>query len=101
MIYSLNENLQKFNEISSINENLLSEKIRVTFIRQISVGKLTILNYIIGEKILPTNISKCTYREIIIKQVPSYKDFYSLFIVKELLFYAYFEFLLLYYYYLT
>jgi hypothetical protein len=81
MIDFLKEKLKnQFNELDSylrsINENLFGRKIRISFIGQISVGKSTVLNCIIGEKILPTDMSECTYRGIIIKHDPSYEDFY-------------------------
>ena len=64
----------QFGELNSsikiISENLYGRKIRVAFIGNISVGKSTVLNSIIGENILPTKESECTYRGIIIK----YKD---------------------------
>ena len=63
-------------KFSFINENLFGRKIRISFIGQINVGKSTVLNWIIGERILPTEKSECTYRGIIIKHDPSLKDFY-------------------------
>ena len=61
----------QFGELNSsikiISENLYGRKIRVAFIGNISVGKSTVLNSIIGENILPTKESECTYRGIIIK----------------------------------
>jgi GTPase Era involved in 16S rRNA processing len=52
-------------------DSILCRKIRIPFIGNISVGKSTVLNCIIGEKILPSKGgSECTYRGIIIK----YKD---------------------------
>ena len=68
----LKENLKnQFESLKSqlkiISENLLGRKIRISFIGNISVGKSTVLNCIIGEKILPTKESECTYRGIIIK----------------------------------
>ena len=56
--------------INEIKERLKVKKIRVSFIGNISVGKSSILNCIIGDKILPIEITQCTYRGIIIK----YKD---------------------------
>jgi hypothetical protein len=81
MIDFLKDKLKnQFNELDSylraINENLFGRKIRISFIGQISVGKSTVLNCIIGERILPTDMSECTYRGIIIKHDPSLKDFY-------------------------
>ena len=40
---------------------------RIAFIGNISVGKSTVLNTLIGEEILPTKNNECTYRGIIIK----------------------------------
>ena len=52
-------------------DSILCRKIRIPFIGNISAGKSTVLNCIIGEKILPSKGgSECTYRGIIIK----YKD---------------------------
>ena len=50
-----------------LSENLLGRKIRISFIGNISVGKSTVLNSIIGEDLLPTSDAECTYRGIIIK----------------------------------
>lgn len=77
----LKEKLEnQFEELNSnllaIEENLFGRKIRVAFIGPISVGKSTVLNCIIGEKILPTKMEECTYRGIIIKHEPNFKDFY-------------------------
>ena len=44
-----------------IQENILGRKIRISFIGPISVGKSTVLNYIIGQQILPSNKRECTY----------------------------------------
>ena len=61
----------QFGELNSsikiITENLYARKIRIAFIGNISVGKSTVLNSIIGENILPTKESECTYRGVIIK----------------------------------
>jgi triphosphoribosyl-dephospho-CoA synthetase len=53
--------------IQTLTENLYGRKIRVSLIGNISVGKSTVLNAIIGEDILPTKDSECTYRGVIIK----------------------------------
>ena len=67
----LNNQFEELNSsIKIITENLYERKIRIAFIGNISVGKSTVLNSIIGEDILPTKESECTYRGIIIK----YKD---------------------------
>ena len=61
----------QFGELNSylrvLSENLLGRKIRISFIGNISVGKSTVLNSIIGENILPTSDGECTYRGIIVK----------------------------------
>ena len=53
--------------LSVINENFAERKIRISFIGNISTGKSTIINCIIGEEILPSNDGECTYRGVIIK----------------------------------
>ena len=55
--------------VQSLREGILGRKIRIAFIGNISVGKSTVLNCIIGEDILPTNDTECTYRGIIIRHV--------------------------------
>ena len=77
----LKQNLQnQFEELNSlllsIEEYLFGRKIRISFIGPISVGKSTVLNCIIGEKILPAKMEECTYRGIIIKNEPKFEDFY-------------------------
>ena len=61
----------RFEQLNSylqiIQENLLGRKIRLSFIGPISVGKSSVLNCIIGQNILPSNKTECTYRGIIIK----------------------------------
>ena len=54
-------------ELSVLRDNLYGNKIRIAFIGNISVGKSTLLNCIIGEDILPTDEDDCTFRAIIIK----------------------------------
>ena len=53
-----------------MKENILGRKIRIPLIGNISVGKSSVLNCIIGEKILPTKKDECTYRGVILR----YKD---------------------------
>lgn len=56
--------------LQSLRENILGRKLRIAFIGNISVGKSTVLNCIIGDEILPTKESECTYRGVILR----YKD---------------------------
>lgn len=68
----INEQLKgQFNYLNrSLNviiENLVERKIRLSFIGNISVGKSTVLNAIIGYDILPSKDDECTYRGVIIK----------------------------------
>ena len=68
----LNQQLKgQFSELNLhlnvLSENLLGRKIRISFIGNISVGKSSVLNAIIGENILPTSEKECTYRGVIIK----------------------------------
>lgn len=53
------------NEFQAIKNNLLSEKLRISFIGSISVGKSSIINCLIGEEINPTKSDECTYRGVI------------------------------------
>ena len=55
------------NNLSALSQFILGRKIRIVFIGNISVGKSTVLNTLIGEEILPTKDMECTYRGIIIK----------------------------------
>ena len=65
-----NNELKSFNlSLQSLRESILGKKIRIAFIGNISVGKSSVLNSIIGEDILPTNDKECTYRGIIIRHV--------------------------------
>ena len=54
-------------EFQILKENIYGKKIRITFIGNISSGKSTVLNCIIGENLLPIKEEECTYRGIIIK----------------------------------
>ena len=56
--------------LQTLRENILGRKIRIAFIGNISVGKSTVLNCIIGKEILPAKETECTYRGVIIR----YKD---------------------------
>ena len=60
--------------LQTLRENILGRKLRIAFIGNISVGKSTVLNSIIGQEILPTKESECTYRGVIIRH-KNLKDF--------------------------
>jgi hypothetical protein len=62
-----NQHSGLYSQIKTLSENLYGRKIRISLIGNISVGKSTVLNAIIGENILPTKETECTYRGIIIK----------------------------------
>ena len=53
--------------LEALSQFILGRKIRIVLIGNISVGKSTVLNALIGEEILPTKDEECTYRGIIIK----------------------------------
>jgi len=53
--------------LQTLRENILGRKIRIAFIGNISVGKSTVLNCIIGKEVLPTKETECTYRGVIIR----------------------------------
>jgi len=55
--------------LNNLREYIIGRKIRIAFIGNISVGKSSVLNCIIGEDILPTNVKECTYRGIIIRHI--------------------------------
>ena len=61
--------------LQTVRESILGRKIRIAFIGNISVGKSTVLNSIIGKDILPTSITECTYRGVILKH-KDIDDFY-------------------------
>ena len=68
----INEKLKgRYSKLSSsltaINESLIGTKIRISFIGNISAGKSTIINSIVGQEILPSKDGECTYRAVIIK----------------------------------
>ena len=60
-----NQNLNLINLSDNGDERNLDDKIRVSFLGNITVGKSTILNCIIGEKIIPTKQS--TFRGVVIR----------------------------------
>ena len=67
-----NNELDSFQiSLHSLREGIIGRKIRIAFIGNISVGKSSVLNSIIGKDLLPTNDKECTYRGIIIRHVPS------------------------------
>jgi len=71
-----NNELPNFNiALNSLRENILGKKLRIALIGNISVGKSTVLNCIIGKEILPTKDSECTYRGVILrhKNIQDYK----------------------------
>jgi len=53
--------------LQCLREGIIGRKIRIAFIGNISVGKSSVINSIIGEDILPTNDKECTYRGILIR----------------------------------
>ena len=76
-----NRELEDFKiSLQNIREGIIGRKIRIAFIGNISVGKSTVLNSIIGEDILPTNDKECTYRGIIIRHSPG--DIFKLYKTK-------------------
>ena len=67
------ELIDKENELKTFNnsfqvlrENIFGRKIRIPFIGNISVGKSSVLNCIIGHDILPSKNTECTYRGVIL-----------------------------------
>ena len=65
-----NNELSSFRiSLQNLREGIIGRKIRIAFIGNISVGKSSVLNSIIGQDILPTNDKECTYRGIIIRHV--------------------------------
>ena len=58
-----------------LNESIVYTKLRVAFVGILSVGKSTILNFILGENILPIDDIQCTNRGVII-QYSNTDDFY-------------------------
>ena len=66
-ILDKNKEMKNDYSIEYIKQNMSEKKIRVAFIGNMSVGKSTVLNCIIGEEILPTSQKECTYRGVILK----------------------------------
>ena len=69
--------------LESLKDSIIKRKIRIGFFGNISVGKSTVLNSIIGENILPTNDTECTYRGIIIRHV--HEDVFKLYKTKPVI----------------
>ena len=71
--------------LQTLRENILGRKIRIAFIGNISVGKSTVLNCIIGQDILPTKETECTYRGVIIryKNIDSFELYRTKLVSKE------------------
>jgi len=66
-IIDKNKEMKNDYSIEYIKQNMSEKKIRVAFIGNMSVGKSTVLNAMIGEEILPTSQKECTYRGVILK----------------------------------
>jgi predicted GTPase len=80
-----NNELKEFRtSLDTLRENLLGRKIRISLIGNISVGKSTVLNCIIGENILPAKETECTYRGVIIrnKNIDNYELYRTKLITK-------------------
>jgi hypothetical protein len=62
-LIDLQNELKEFKaSLKILRENILGRKIRISLIGNISVGKSSVLNCIIGHNILPTKDSECTYK---------------------------------------
>ena len=68
------------NSFQVLRDNIFGRKIRIPFIGNISVGKSSVLNCIIGHDILPSKNTECTYRGVILCYEDS--DTYKLFTAK-------------------
>ena len=66
--------------LKDLLNNLSKNKLRISFIGNINVGKSTVLNSIIGRNILPTDNFECTYRGVFIRH--SEDNEYKLFKMK-------------------
>ena len=53
--------------LQNLRESIIGRKIRIAFIGNISVGKSSVINSLIGTDILPINDKECTYRGILIR----------------------------------
>lgn len=81
------EIIDKENELKTFNnsfrvlrDNIFGRKIRIPLIGNISVGKSSVLNCIIGHDILPSKNTECTYRGVILCHEDS--NTYKLFTAK-------------------
>ena len=54
-------------QLAALKEYITNRKLRIVFIGNISVGKSSVINTIIGKEILPTQEGECTYRGVIIR----------------------------------
>ena len=64
-------------QLTALKEYVINRKLRIVFIGNISVGKSSIINTIIGKEIIPTKEGECTYRGVIIRHEDS--DEYKLY----------------------
>ena len=67
-------------QLTALKEYVTNRKLRIVFIGNISVGKSSVINTIIGKEILPKKTGECTYRGVIIRHVES--DEYKLYSTK-------------------
>ena len=67
-------------QLAALKEYVTNRKLRIVFLGNISVGKSSIINTIIGKEIIPTKTGECTYRGVIIRHEDS--DEYKLYSTK-------------------
>ena len=67
---------ESYSQIQELKEYINRRKIRIVFTGNLSAGKSTVLNSIIGEDILPINESVCNFIGIIIKHNKDLDNFY-------------------------